>query len=394
MADTINDIELARKLRDWNEDAYRTFTAQFGKRIWAIAVKWCGLCHVRQCPHRSGGPFFKSVESVSCETAYDIYMIIVEVVLDRLKSYRGECSLASWITPTLFPGMARPGNFGYKHLYAEYLRRANRRFTVPECVKRKHPPLHHRAIEWFARGQTVEQVAERLKIDPEKCRCLWEELSETLGQQDPEFRWRYLGGGWNLKIVSLSSESTPEEDEGQSPLENIADPGLSVEDRARVLLLSAAIHARVRQEEGLDQTVLALAYDAACYPPITPEKRTGPASDEARARDLEVERTRLRSPLSAPEISDIYQFYRIESLATPSRVNVRLRTLRRRILADIRPDIAKTDLKDSLMADALDICGAGRPDLAEAILKKYQCDRNFTDGKPSDMSDASFRERK
>ncbi len=258
------DAILAGDLDEWHR-----FVRRYSDLAVETAVRWCdpgcrqpGGCSLK----RGGGGYLQRFleGDCRCDGVGTAYCFILEKLREKLAFYRGErgCRLDTWVRRLLRPQPraaavgARP-DYGYRQLYADYLRRVEGRIRAPVEILRSDPMLEQVYV-LFHHGRDEETVCETLRLSATELEQAVERIGTILRARGPEHYWRFWGHLWvPREIESLTPADSDELLAIDEPTAAGPDPHTGLEAAA----VQEAIAGALRRLPALTRHVLWLAFD-------------------------------------------------------------------------------------------------------------------------------------
>jgi hypothetical protein len=252
-----------------DEAAWHRFVHRYSESVVETAVRWCDLgcrfptgCSLK----RGGGSSFQRFlhGDCRCDRVGTAYCFILEKLREKLAFYRGErgCRLDTWVGRMLVAqprhSAALPGTeYGYRQLYADYVRKVEGRIRAPaEILKRE--PLLEQVYLLHHYGRDDAGICEALNLMPAELDRAVERIEDALRRKGAEFFWRFWGHLWVPREAdSLAPTGDEEEDEAPDPPSPAPDPHTEWEAGA----VQAAIRDALEGLSPLVRHVLRLSID-------------------------------------------------------------------------------------------------------------------------------------
>ena len=343
------DRQLAESLQAWESGAWDEFRVRFESRILFIAVRWCGPACRADCPgYRLPVRYSPKLEIV-CDTALEAFYFIIRKVVDKLKYYRGECSLETWLHPMLTPGGSYSNLqvYDYRKLFADYLREERGRVEPPASIKHLSNN-HQKLFVKLVQGYSKESIAEDLRISLEDLDRLAEELDADLRSHDWNRYWETLWGSRVEKRTLLFNDIVDDGEGGTSI--DPADERVHIAGGALANICLSIIRDSIKEQNSIDKILLSLRYD-------------------------------VHPSLEASEIAEFITLAGIKEMDSRERIYVRLRTIRGRIARRLKESFDDVNIGESAIDGILDEWGTGIPQLADAFIKKIRAQERKCDPK-------------
>src|SRR5438270_2381014 len=212
-----------------DEAAWHEFVHRYSDQAVETAIRWCdagcgqpGGCSLKRGP---GRPFRRFLDGdCRCDRVGAAYYFILEKLREKLAFYRGDrsCRLDTWVRHLLLPHSrhttAPPGSdYGYRQLFADYVRKVEGRVRAPVEILREEPPLEQVYLLYHY-GRDEAAIGEALGLTPAQLERAVERIEELLRRKGPDFFWRFWGHLWvPRETESLSPEPGDEAMETVEP---------------------------------------------------------------------------------------------------------------------------------------------------------------------------------
>jgi hypothetical protein len=262
------DVRWRNAILAGDEAAWHDFVHRHSDQAVETAIRWCdaacmhpGGCSLKRGP---GRPFRRFLDGdCRCDRVGAAYTFILEKLREKLAFYRGErgCRLDTWVRHLLIPlprhVAATTSDYGYRQLFADYVRKMEGRIRAPAEILRGEPVLEQ--VYLLAHyGRDDAAICEALDLTPAQLDRSIERIEELLRRKGADFFWRFWGHLWVPKETDSLSQDA--DDDGAEPVEPRAtgtDPHTGWEAAA----IEEAITAALASLAPLSRHLLWLAID-------------------------------------------------------------------------------------------------------------------------------------
>jgi DNA-directed RNA polymerase specialized sigma24 family protein len=238
-----------------DEQAWHQFVHRYSDLAVETAVRWCDLhcrhpggCSLKRGP---GGPFNRFLQGdCRCDRVGTAYCFILEKLREKIVFYRGDrgCRLDTWVRHILVP-QARPAgaaagcDYGYRQLYADYVRKVEGRIRAPAEILRRDTILEQVYLLYHY-GRDEAEICDTLHLSSAQLDQAVQRIEEALRRKGSEFFWRFWAHLWvPREVESLSPQAADEAAEFTDPPAAGPDAHTSWEAHAVEQALADAIDA-------------------------------------------------------------------------------------------------------------------------------------------------------
>src|SRR5947207_15477882 len=186
-----------------DEKAWHDFVHRYSDHAVETAIRWCdpgctqpGGCSLKRGSGRALRRFLEG--DCRCDRVGAAYTFILEKLREKIAFYRGErgCRLDTWVRHLLIPlprHAAAPGaDYGYRQLFAAYVRKTEGRVRAPAEILRGEPVLEQvYLLSHYGRDEGA--ICEALDLTPAQLERAVERIEELLRRKGAEFFWRFWG---------------------------------------------------------------------------------------------------------------------------------------------------------------------------------------------------------
>lgn len=280
-----DDLQWRDAILDGDVDAWHRFVRRYSSLIVETSVRWsnagCRLpsgCSLRRGPGDSLQRFLKG--DCSCDRAGTAYAFILEKLQEKLAFYRGDrgCRLDTWVRHLLIAGgrgtVGKGQDYGYRQLYADYVRSQEGRIRAPVDILRTGSLLEKIYLQVHY-GKDDDEICESLQLTQHQLEAALEDIEERLRARGAEFYWRFWGHLWVPR--ETDSYTRLEANEAEETLDPPA-PGLDPDVEWQASAIQRAIAGALDSLPVLTRHLLWLALDEGVSAPAI--------AAELRAQDL------------------------------------------------------------------------------------------------------------
>jgi len=341
----VSDKLLAEGILRWERSAWNAFLGRFKPRMLHVAVRWCGPDCRGDCHGYGANVRYRPRVEIIRDVADDAFDFIMASIFKRLGSYRGECSLDTWLDLLLTPAKRPNGSvvYDYQKLFVDYLHHVQGHNSVPESVQ--HLSENHQKLYLhLAEGLDIDAAAQRLALPLIVVDRLHDDMLTRMQSESYGTYWRSLGGGFRArKAVSLEVIGADGDTKSLDPV----DEAPSTETAVEAEILRSCLFGRISTLDPIDQATLSVRYD-----------RTHGSGD-------------LQAPLEVANIATVFTALGLRD-CTQQSLYGRLRTLRTDLATHLRYSFGDgVGVTEQRIDGILHEWGTGAPQIAETILKKY-----------------------
>ncbi len=238
--------------QSWNQ-----FLLEYSDWIFNAAYSWCKkVCREIRCPIKRSWwkQWLDRIHSCDCDELYDAYLFLIETLKTKiLPSFRGDCSLKTFLFPVLYPYAPQKGQYGYRVIFSEYLRRKHGRFRLPMAIQ-KRPDMEQKIFILLCKKYEPDWVANELNTDL----ALVQDIHHRYGRYIERWRVAEIAQSsmmqddreetFNLETIAVDYDS-PRENQRRNQLYDIFYSAFSqLRARERVILRLFFVDGSTAQE--------------------------------------------------------------------------------------------------------------------------------------------------